>query len=356
MTQTAPLPFAPLPLAPLPEHPLVSVLVSCHNYERFVVEAVRSALDQTYGAVEVIVVDDGSDDGSADRVQAAFGDDPRVRLIRQSNAGQGAAMNAAHAASHGEVLCFLDADDTFQRGKLARVVREFRDLPQAGYLVHGFEVVEADGAVIATRTELPEPGWQAGAILRRGGGVPASPPTSAMVLRRAAADALFPVDVGFRIATDALLQRTAPLVTEMAAVAEPLMRYRVHGANRFAELAESQAGIQRMAAVAQAVHPRQLAFLADRYGATVADRLGPMSDDWGWLGLQVQAAFLSGDRGGFRAAVGDLARHPDSAQARQGAVARAAVALPPSLGWGLWRLFYGEGLHKRALRAIRRAR
>ncbi len=356
MTATAPLPLAPIPLAPLPEHPLVSVLVSCYNYERFVVQAVQSALDQTHGAVEVIVVDDGSDDGSADRVEAAFAGDARVHLVRQPNAGQGAAMNTAYEMAQGEVLCFLDADDTFRRDKLARVVQGFRDRPQAGYLVHGFDIADADGAVIATRTELPEAGWQAGAILGRGGGVPASPPTSAMALRRAAADVLFPVNARFRIATDALIQRTAPLVTGIAAVPEPLMRYRVHGANHFAEVAESQAGVQRMAEVAEVVHGHQRAFLAERYGDAVAERLGALADDWGWLGLQTQMAFLSADRRRFRAAVRSLAAHPDSARGRQGTVARVASVLPPPLDRALWRLFYGEGLHKQALRTFRRAR
>ena len=346
--------LAPLPLGPLGDRPLASVLVSCYNYERFVGQAVRSALDQTYGAVEVVVVDDGSTDGSAERVEAAFGGDGRVRLLRQPNGGQGAAMNAAVAAARGEVLCFLDADDTFRPDKLARVVAAFRDQPGAGYLVHGFTVVDGAGRTVATRTELPEPGWQAEAVLRAGGGVPASPPTSAMALRRAAADVLFPLDARFRIATDALVQRLAPLVTEIAAVPDPLMRYRVHGANHYAEVAPSRASVERMVRVAEAVHDRQRAFLAERYGPETAARLGPPADDWGWLGLQAQAAFLGADDARFGRAVRALAAHPDSARHRQGAVARVAAAAPGPAGRALWRLFYGEGVHKRALRAARR--
>ena len=349
-------PWAPIPLAPLGARPLASVLVSCYNYGAFVVEAVESALAQTHAAVEVVVVDDGSTDDSAARVEAAFGGDGRVRLLRQPNAGQGAAMNAAVAAARGEVLCFLDADDTFRRDKLARVVQAFRDNPEAGYLVHGFTVVDGAGAVVATRTELPTPGWQAEAVLRHGGGVPASPPTSAMALRRAAADALFPVDAGFRIATDALIQRLAPLVTAIAAVPEPLTRYRVHQANHVAEIAPSRRGVEGMLRVAERVHEGQRAFLAQRYGPEAAARLGAPADDWGWLGLTVQAAFLDGDPVQFGRAVRALAAHPDSGRRRQGAVARAAARLPVPLARALWHLFYGDGVHKRALRAVRRLR
>ena len=348
--------LAPLPLPPLPKTPLVSVLVSCYNYEPYVVAAVESALAQTWTPVEVVVVDDGSTDGSAERVRQRFGADARVRLLSQANAGQAAAMNAAVAAARGEVLCFLDADDLFEPDKCARVVAALREQPEAGFLVHGLTLVDADDRPVGRQTALPEAGWQAEAVLRRGGAVPAVPPTSALVLRRAVAEVLFPLDTSFQIASDALIQRAAPLVTAIAALPRPLMRYRVHGANHFAETAMTAAGVDRMIRVAEVGRAQQRAFLADRYGPGVAGRLAGFDADPGWLGLQTHRAFLAGDAGAFRRAVRALAAHPRSAHDQIGRTARLAALLPARLGRAVWAVVFGAGPHKRLLRALRRLR
>ncbi len=84
--------------------PLVSILINNYNYARFLDEAIASALNQTYGAVEVIVVDDGSTDNSRS-VVASYGN--RVRLIAKGNGGQASAFNSGFAASSGDVICFF---------------------------------------------------------------------------------------------------------------------------------------------------------------------------------------------------------------------------------------------------------
>ncbi len=88
--------------------PLVSVGIPVYNCERFLAEAIESVLAQTYRHVEVIVVDDGSVDHSAD-IAGNFG--PRVRYCYQKNSGIGAARNRGLALASGELLAFLDADD-----------------------------------------------------------------------------------------------------------------------------------------------------------------------------------------------------------------------------------------------------
>ena len=94
--------------------PLVSVIVNVYDCERYVGEAVESVLAQTYRPFELIVVDDGSTDGSADRAAAYAG----VQVLRRPHAGIGAARNAGVAAAAGEILAFLDADDRFTAPKL----------------------------------------------------------------------------------------------------------------------------------------------------------------------------------------------------------------------------------------------
>ena len=100
--------------------PLVSVVIAAHDAERFVGHAIRAALAQRDVALEVVVADDASRDGTCD-VVTAFAD-PRVRLVRlAANAGPGGARNAAIGEARGSWIAVLDADDGMERGRLARL-------------------------------------------------------------------------------------------------------------------------------------------------------------------------------------------------------------------------------------------
>jgi glycosyltransferase involved in cell wall biosynthesis len=91
-------------------------MIGVYNAAPYLGEAIESALAQDYGPIELIVVDDGSTDGSGD-VARSF---PDVRVIRQQNAGNGAARNRAVEEARGRLYAFLDADDRFTPRKLAR--------------------------------------------------------------------------------------------------------------------------------------------------------------------------------------------------------------------------------------------
>jgi glycosyltransferase involved in cell wall biosynthesis len=98
--------------------PLVSVIIPCYNAAPWVGDAIRSVIEQSYDRVEVVVVDDGSDDNSPAVVQSVIDDvsdgngtTGRIRLLQQENAGPSAARNRGIAASEGCYLLFLDADD-----------------------------------------------------------------------------------------------------------------------------------------------------------------------------------------------------------------------------------------------------
>ena len=96
---------------------LVSVLIPAYNAERYLGEAIDSVLDQTHRQVEIVVVDDGSEDETLAAARA-YGD--RIRLASQPNGGIGAARNHAVRLAHGSYLAFLDADDRFLPDKLER--------------------------------------------------------------------------------------------------------------------------------------------------------------------------------------------------------------------------------------------
>src|SRR6476619_6168561 len=99
--------------------PRASIIINNYNYDRFLAEAIESALAQTYAETEVIVVDDGSTDDSREIIKR-YGD--RCAAISQQNGGQGAAYNAGFAASHGDFVCFLDADDILHPSAMSQVV------------------------------------------------------------------------------------------------------------------------------------------------------------------------------------------------------------------------------------------
>ena len=95
---------------------LVSILIPCFNAERWIAQCIESALDQNWPTKEVVVVDDGSTDGSAE-VVATFGD--RVRFVRAEHQGGNATRNQLLRLAHGEWLQYLDADDYLLPGKVA---------------------------------------------------------------------------------------------------------------------------------------------------------------------------------------------------------------------------------------------
>ena len=126
--------------------PLASVIIPTYNRQDTIVGSVESALAQTYGNLEVIVVDDGSTDGTV-RTLDRFGG--RIRVIRQRNAGPSAARNRGVAESNGEIVAFLDSDDHWLPEKIARQVALMeRGGPEMCCCVCNATVKGEDGAAI----------------------------------------------------------------------------------------------------------------------------------------------------------------------------------------------------------------
>ena len=96
------------------ETPLVSVIIPVYNTEKYVVKSIHSALSQTYKNIEVIVVDDGSPDNSANLIIDEFGGDSRVKFFKKENGGVSSARNLALEVASGSYITFLDSDDTFE--------------------------------------------------------------------------------------------------------------------------------------------------------------------------------------------------------------------------------------------------
>jgi glycosyltransferase involved in cell wall biosynthesis len=158
--------------------PLVSVVIPSYNYGAFVTDAVDSALGQTYPSVEIIVVDDGSEDDTAARI-ARYGD--RVRYHHQQNQGLSAARNLGIRLANGEWVAFLDADDIWHPQKLQLQVAALCANPDIVLLgAQGQAIVGEAPRVLPSLTDTP--------ALRRLGlrdflvGTPFAP--SSMLVRR----------------------------------------------------------------------------------------------------------------------------------------------------------------------------
>src|SRR5713101_7004789 len=104
--------------------PLASIIINNYNYAGFLRDAIDSALNQTYPDTEVIVVDDGSTDGSRE-VITEYRD--RIIPVFKENGGQTSALNVAFRISRGQVVHFVDADDALLPAAVERVVQVCRD-------------------------------------------------------------------------------------------------------------------------------------------------------------------------------------------------------------------------------------
>lgn len=120
-------------------NPLVSAIIPVYNGEAFVAEAISSVLEQTYPAVECLVIDDGSTDNTA-AVIREFGD--RVRYIHKPNGGVASARNLGAASARGRYIAFLDADDIWLPFKLERQMKLLVSRPDLGLTYSGVTMVD----------------------------------------------------------------------------------------------------------------------------------------------------------------------------------------------------------------------
>jgi glycosyltransferase involved in cell wall biosynthesis len=283
--------LSPMKLRPLPAQPFVSILVSNYNYGRFIADSIQSALDQTYSNFELIICDDGSTDDSVRIVDEYVRRDPRLRLIRKENGGQASGFNAAFAASRGEIIALLDSDDIFLPHKVERVVKDFQANPDAGFGVHRIIRMSADlrrQGVWPMSDPLPS-GWYGSILLRDGGVLPYTPPTSGLSLRREVAERLFPLPNEKPLAScpDQLLCRLAPFLTNVTREDEALSAYRLHGNNNYGPDRVTAESFKRQMVFSEALWVAQKRFLAN-IDPRLAEDFAPLSNN----GYTAQITYL----------------------------------------------------------------
>jgi glycosyltransferase involved in cell wall biosynthesis len=219
----------------------VSIIINNYNYEAYLGAAIDSALSQSYEDCEVIVVDDGSQDGSVALIEA-YGD--RVLPVLKENGGQASAFNAGFSASKGDWVLFLDADDVIDPDAVSTIIFEVCGMAQPPAVVEFYlRYIDADGAhVLGDSTNplyLTEHG-QLRELLRRGTYWFA--PTSGNLFSRGYLEQIFPMpEEEFRICADLYLQILSPFHGAITVMPKPpLGSYRIHGNNNYFSGANSE--------------------------------------------------------------------------------------------------------------------
>lgn len=277
----------PMPLERMTNRPLASVVIANYNYSRFIGEAIESVLNQTYQNFEIIICDDGSTDNSYEVIESYARRDSRVKPIRQENGGVASALNAAYAASNGQVICLLDADDTFEPRKIERVVATFSENQQAGFCIHRIQPISSAGRNLgsAIPNQL-EQGWVANIVLPAGGGSPRIPSASANSFRREITDHVFPLPAHLKRACDNYVQRIVIFLTEICAIPETLGKYRLHGEN-VSGLAISAPVVLRHIEDTRVVIEAQREFLTRRFGDEIGNHIRIEDDPNYWTYLMM---------------------------------------------------------------------
>lgn len=130
--------------------PLVSVIIPAYNCASSIRKAVESVLTQTHQILDVIVVDDGSTDGTPDLL-ATLGNG--IRWVRQANRGPGAARNSGLGLARGEYVMFLDADDWILSDKLTKQVRLLAESPSVDWVYCDVAYVDEGGRQVCLASE-----------------------------------------------------------------------------------------------------------------------------------------------------------------------------------------------------------
>lgn len=131
--------------------PTVAVVVPAYNAERTIDKTLESVRSQTHRNLDIIVVDDGSTDGTVARVETHVRADPRVRLLRQANAGVAAARNLGIKAATSEFVAPTDADDVWHPEKIQRQLEVFRNKPDVGLVCTLYVLIDENDFLIPGR-------------------------------------------------------------------------------------------------------------------------------------------------------------------------------------------------------------
>ncbi len=212
--------------------PLVSIIINNYNYERFISDAIDSALSQSYPNTEVIVVDDCSTDKSRDVINS-YGD-RIIPIFHQQNGKQAAAFNSGFARSQGDIIIFLDSDDYLFPNAIERIIAVWK--PNLAKVHYRLQVVDSNKQPLGysyPQGTKPLASGEVWRTLLKVGGYPGTPTSGNAINRKALAE-VFPISDEYKLTADDYLSTLIPFYGEVVAIEEPLAAYRIHTSNQWA--------------------------------------------------------------------------------------------------------------------------
>jgi glycosyltransferase involved in cell wall biosynthesis len=221
-------------------------LINNYNYAQYVGEAVDGALRQTVPLDEIIVVDDGSKDGSVELLTSRYGRHPVVKLVSKRNQGQLSCFNEGFAHATGDIVFFLDADDVYEPDYVETALAVYRHDTSCDFLFCGRRNFGLQDRTVLAFPEDRDLGYSLiqTAIARSWIGAA----TSCLSMRRALLQKILPlpfVDEWRFHADDCLVFGASLAGGRKRFLAEPLVRYRVHGTNHHLHRNKDPYGIYR---------------------------------------------------------------------------------------------------------------
>jgi glycosyltransferase involved in cell wall biosynthesis len=247
---------------------LATCLINSYNYRPYVGEAVESALRQSRPFDQILVVDDGSSDGSLELLEQQYGREPRVQIIGKTNGGQLSCFNHAIRLVSGELLFFLDADDRYRPSYLADALACY-ERTGADFLIAGFQnfgVPERPDPKPISR----ERDWGMSVLTTLFEGTWIGAPTSCLSMGASLARRILPspFETQWRIQADNVLVYGASLLgAHKYQLGKPLIERRVHGANLYYGRRADPLATMRFALAKN----RLIAWYAEQAGYNVAD-------------------------------------------------------------------------------------
>jgi glycosyltransferase involved in cell wall biosynthesis len=204
---------------PMKSNPLISVIMTNYNYESYLEQSIRSVLSQSYGHFELIIVDDGSTDGSRSIIHSFT--DPRIKTVFQVNQGQAAAFNIGFRKSKGKIICFLDSDDYWYPQKLAAAADHHREFDFVQHNLH-----RSDTGQLYRKFKYYTYHRE---LMTEFGLLDFFVPTSGLSFTRRLLERIFPLpEIELKICADAYITRMALYYGQLKCLDEPLGCYRIN--------------------------------------------------------------------------------------------------------------------------------
>jgi len=224
---------------PAPAAALVSVVIPTYNRAHLICDALDSVVAQTYRPIEIVVVDDGSTDATADVIDEWLkrpgNDTVMLRFVAQEKRGKNPTRNRGILESTGGLISFLDSDDRYRPLKLEKQVTRFAD-PQVGAVYCGI----ANADMMTGETETLAHAYPEGRLFERLLIKDITNPTSTYMVRRSVLDRVGLFDEAMSGRTDWEMALRIARDHVIAAVPEPLVEFRAHGGARTATFPERE--------------------------------------------------------------------------------------------------------------------